>query len=73
MTSTDRKILKSINRDIDRALAKARKQPMTSPFRIEDYEWPRWYERPWIMISLAVLVGICTVVVVMLVAGRLLR
>ena len=70
MDST-RRALKSINRDIDRALAKARKQPMTSPFLTE--RPLAWYEIGWVQVTLAVLVGVCTVVVVMLAVERLLR
>ena len=71
LEAADKRAIRQIDKDIDKALKRARKQPMTSPFLTER---PLvWYEKGWIMIALAVLVGVCTVVAVMLlvsVVGR---
>ena len=71
LEAADKRAIRQINKDIDKALKRARRNPMTSPFLTE--RPLAWYEKGWIMIALAVLVAVCTVVAVMLVAGRLLR
>ena len=71
LEAADKRAIRQINKDIDKALKRARKQPMTSPFLTE--RPLAWYEIGWVQVTLAVLVGICTIVVVMLGVGRLLR
>ena len=71
MEAADKRAIRQINKDIDKALKRARRNPMTSPFLTE--RPLAWYENGWVQLTLAVLVGVFTIVVVMLVAGRLLR